>query len=331
MSATEHLFNPEVDLGGIYETLALMEQEDNPADLPKPKQLNEKAMTVRLTTSRPTTVRRDEQAEAAAQAALGDKGITAQTRLFRDKANPIRQLLAEVSAVYHYHKLNTIPYIDRGPRLLPVENFENYRDNMRRLMNDVENKLRAIMPHYYTHVDADIVQRNGTTGSRASRADYPTAEEFESAIKLKFEFAPLPDYAHSLFDIAEEERVNLETVHKQAISDLFDRLREPLDKLVKTLNTPNTKEVDPITGKEVRRGIFRDTTVTNVVDAVQNVKALAMGDEKLIAACDMLATAMGPIKDNTDSLRESPVVREMAAKKLAEVQSRMAAFFGGGA
>lgn len=289
----------------------------------QPKQLNEKAMTVRLTTSRPTTVRRDAQAEQAAQSALGDRGITAQTRLFRNKANGVRQLLSDVSAVYHYHKLNTMPYINRGPRLLPVENYESYRDNMYKLMNDVDNRLRALMPSYMAHVDQDVGERNGTTGTRATRADYPTSAEFEASIKLRYEFAPLPDYAHALFDIKESERVNLDTVHQQAIEDLYERLREPLEKLAKTLGTPS--QIDGATGK--RQGIFRDTTVSNVVDAVANVRGLCMGDERLQGVCDMVAAAMAPIKDNTESLRESPSVREMAARKLADVQSKMASFF----
>jgi hypothetical protein len=327
MTPIEHMY-AEVDLDGIYESLRDQAMQLEMPAVPKPKSLNEKAMTVRLTTSKPRTVRQDEEAANAARAALGDNGITASTRLFKDPANPVRQLLNEVTAIYAWHKKHTIPYVDRGPRLLPVEQYEYYRDEMRKMTNALDARLKAVLPDYDRFVAADIAQRNGATGTRASRDDYPSADEFASSVGLTFKFAPLPDYANSLFDITDEERENLNEVYKNAVSDLFTRIQEPLGKLVSALNTPSEKVIDPVTGKEKRTGIFRDTKITNVVEAVQNVRSLSMGDPTLAKVCDAVAEVMKPIKDNPDMLREVPEIRKTAAEKLAEVQSRMAAFMG---
>lgn len=301
----------------------------------KTKALNEKAMTVRLITKKPTTSHKDEEAEKVAQDTLGDYGISASTKLFKDPTNPIRQLLNEASAVYQYHKQHTLPYIDRGPRLLPVAKYEDYRDSMRVLVGDVETALARTMPYYDTYVQQDIDFRNrpnlaGVSSNRAKATDYPTAMQFNAAFDLQFTFAPLPDNSHWLFDVSEEDKAALTEqtmeIYTSAVADMYARIKKPLDELVSSLNV--TPGIDPITGKRI--GIFRDTKVTNVVDALANVRELCMGDEGVVAACDLLGAALPPaLTGNIDVLRESPVVREAAAKKLAEVASKMGAFFGG--
>lgn len=316
----------------------IMEELRSEADIAahaEPKHLNEKAMSVQLKTSKPTTRFNDDAAAKAAQDALGDQGITASTVLFKDNTSAIRHLFNEVTAVYTYHKNNTLPYIDRGPRLLPVNQYETYRDEMRRLIADVNNKLAAILPNYDTYVQADVDFRNRSAEAagkqgRASTNDYPTAEQFAASIGLDFHFAPLPDNSHWLFDIDEEDKARLteqaSATYNTALADMRKRIEDPLTKLIEALRVPAGAK-DETTGK--RLGIFRDTKITNVADAVANVKALSMGDADVLAACELVEKVVSPLVNNPDVLRESPVVREQAHEKLAAVASKMSAFFGG--
>lgn len=240
--------------------------------------------------------------------------------------------------MYQFHKKATLPYIDRGPRLLPVTQYESYRDNMRVLIGDVQAKVNRYRnnPELYDQAVAnDIAYRNAVAAStgktgRASVADYPSSQAFTDAIDLDFRFAPLPDNAHWLFDIDDEDKAKLTAqaaeTYNAAVADLRNRISTPLKKLVETLNT--TPGIDAETGKRV--GIFRDTTVTNLTDAINEARQLCMGDEEVLAVCDAVDAALPKaITENIDVLRESPVVREAQAKKLADVQSKMAAFFGG--
>jgi hypothetical protein len=304
-------------------------------DAPKPKALNEKAMSVQLVTRKPTTRHNDEEAAKVARSALGDDGIGASTTLFKDKHNPLRHLLNEVSAAYAYHKANTLPYIDRGPRLLPVSRYEPYRDAMRQLIGDIETRKASVMQHYDKHVLDDCAYRNATAtvlgkAGRASPADYPTAYDFGAGISLDFRFAPLPDNSHWLFDVSDEDKEALRAqtteVYNAALADMKARIVKPLEELAAALAV--SPGVDATTGQRI--GIFRDTKVTNVTEAVARVRDLSMGDEDVLAACDAVSAVLPKaIVENIDILRESPVVREAAAKRLAEVASRMGAFFGG--
>lgn len=285
------------------------------------KQLNTKAMLVRFSISKPTTSKRDTSAEQFTQTSLHDTGLKVSATLFKEKTSPVRILLNSANAAYHFHKENTLPYIDRGPRLLPVGNYERYRDTMRQLIREVNQELRQVMPDYHQHVNNDITMR----GVRASMTDYPYAADFEQSFKLEFTFSPLPDESHFLFDIAEDDRqaltTQLQDVEAAARADLYARLRDPIMKLITKLNIPVGEP----------GAIFRDTAVTNIHDAIDIARQLAMGDETILQMCDEVERTIAPVKDNPDMLRESPVVREAAAAKLKAVSDRMAFMFGGAA
>lgn len=286
--------------------------------LTQPKQLNSKAMLVRLNISKPTTSRRDEQAEAFTQSQLADSGLRVSATLFKEKTSPVRCLLNSANAVYHFHKENTLPYIDRGPRLLPVGNYESYRDSMRKLVAEVEQEVQQVLPNYDTYVQDDVRLR----GSRASAAEYPSAYDFEQSFKMVFTFQPLPDESHFLFDVDPQDKAALTAqlgeIEKAARADLYARLRDPVVKLIAKLAIP----------AGTPGAIFRDTAVTNITEAVSLARQLAMGDETILKMCDDVALTIAPVKDNPDVLRESPVVREAAVVKLQAVSDRMAFMFG---
>lgn len=277
-------------------------------------QLNQKAMLVRLTISKPSTSKHDSAAETFAQAQLSDQGLRVTSTLFRSKTNPVRDLLNAANAVYTYHRQNTLPYVDRGPRLLPVANYETYRDTMRQLVGYVDNQRRTVMPDYNKYVQQDIADR----GARASVNDYPTAQDFDSGLSMQFTFAPLPDKGHFLFDISEEDKAALDAqmqdVIKAARADLYARIEDPLRHLVDKLKIPAGQP----------GSVFRDSAVENVIDAVKLARTLAMDDEHIIKICDEVAEVIttGHAK-NPQVLRDSPIVREDTAAKLKAVADKM--------
>ena len=278
-----------------------------------PKPLNERAMLVRLTISKPTTTRRDTAAESFAQASLNDNGLKVSSTLFREHTSPVRRLLNAVGAVYQYHKTHTLPYEDRGPRLLPVDRYEKYRDDMRKLIDEVDTMRRAVMPEYDKHVLTDMTLR----GPRATADDYPTRDDFDAALNIDFRFRPLPDSSHFLFDVNPEDiammRAEAEDMAAAVKDDLIARLRKPLLALIDKLGVP----------AGTPGAIFRDTKVTNVTEAAALVKELAMGDPDVINAADAILAAATPIANNPHTLRESPEIRESARARLAAVAATM--------
>ena len=64
------------------------------------KALNEKAMLVKLTMRRANLTRRDQVAETMIQMQLDDASLVVNSKLFRDKANPVNTIMSKASEVY---------------------------------------------------------------------------------------------------------------------------------------------------------------------------------------------------------------------------------------
>jgi hypothetical protein len=296
------------------------------------KRLNEKALLVKLTRRRANLVRRDTEAEEIIQQQLGDASLVVNSKLFRDKTNPINQILRAFDEVYTYHKQHTLPYIDVGPRIVPTAQYFEYAAVMREKLGAIEQLMDKYMPEYDKYVDTDMLYRNqGQTAGRARKTDYPTADQFRAAMSAELRFQPLPDTSHFLYDISEDDVAAFEKSLDEAVNlarnDVIWRMLEPLKHLADTLKHP-IGSTDPGTGK--RLGIFRDSTVENVVDGVKMARRLAIDpSDELVEAMDELESTITAYDQVKHQLRESPIVREQAAKKLADVAAKMSAFMGG--
>lgn len=286
-------------------------------------QLNQKAMKVKLTWRRANLTRRDEAAEAYVQTQLDDQSLVVNSRLFRDKTNPINQIMAAAGEVYSFHKAHTIPFVDKGPRLLPNDAYFDYTTEMRNRIQHVDSLLRQHMPNYDQYVQLDIKWRSGQAAlagkpSRAAADDYPTAEEFQARMGFDLRFEPLPDKAHFMFDLSEEdmkafeasvlEQANL--AHNHRIVQMLEPLRHLADKLAKPIGAEGS--------------VFRDSALENIKEGVAKAKKLMLTPtpelEELIEELETIAERYSV---HVNWLRESPINREAAAKQLDEIANKM--------
>ena len=284
------------------------------------KQLNEKAMLVKLTMRRANLTKRDQYAEAVIQSQLDDTSLVVKSKLFRDPANPINRIMSERSAIYLFHKKNTLAYIDKGPRLLPNANYMDYSQAMRERINRVDALLNNYMPNYDNYVQLDIAYRSkNQTASRAKAEDYPTADDFRSRMGFELRFMPLPDTKHFLYDIDQTDleifESSIKEAEKVARVSTVKLMLEPLTHLVDKLSVP----IDQ------KGAIFRDSAIENVIEGLQQARKLNIDDDpEITESIKHLSSAMSVFAEHKDSLRESPIVREQAHKKLDAIASKMA-------
>lgn len=282
------------------------------------KSLHNKAMLVKLTCSKPTMSRRDASAEAFVQTKLSDTSLTVSSQLFKGKDNAVRKLINDASEIYTTHIASTIPWNDRGPRLLPVSAYHAYGEKMRALIRAVETKAAKLLPFYPDYVQADIAAR----GDRAKLEDYPSPEVFKNGFAFTLFFQPLPDTKHFLFDMDKDDLQALdnyvEAAGVEARTHVAAQMRDPLVHLIEKLKVRIGKA----------GSIFMQATLTNIVEACDQVDSLAMGDEELLASAAELRKAIRPYVLNPDQLRESPKARKSAVDKLEEVASKMAFMAG---
>ena len=286
--------------------------------------LARKALLVKLTSTRPTTSRREKAAEAIIQQQTGDASLTVSSHIFRARTNPVRKVLNESGEVYAWHCEHTLPWQDRGPRLLPLETYETYSTKMRGMISGLESSVVSLESIYDGLVQADITERQtgGATTARDYSTDYPSFEEFKDKMKFAFTFSPVPDASHFLFDINEDDKAALAAqvveAEKSAKAQLTEQMHAPLLHLIAKLKRAIGSE----------GAIFRDSALENIVEQCEVAESLAMGDEALLAMIQEVRVAIRPHALAPNQLRESPVVRADTAHKLAAVASRMSFMMG---
>jgi len=285
--------------------------------------LADKAMLVKLTMRRANLTRRDTVAEAFVQTQMEDQSLVVNSKLFRDKLNPINQIMSKASEVYTYHKTHTLPYIDKGPRILPNTQYFDYSAEMRKRIAEVDALMSQHMPKYDDYVQLDIQYRSLGKAGRANVDDYPTADEFQQRMGFDLRFTPMPEAKHFLFDISDDDlaefNATMEQVAVQSRTEVVKKMLEPLQHLVEKLNKPIGTE----------GAIFRDSAVENIIEGVQMAKKLNVtGDASIAAMADLISQAVSAFADNKAVLRESPIVREQAAKKLDYIAEQMKGMYG---
>lgn len=283
--------------------------------------LNAKAMLVKLTVRRANLTRRDTAAESFVQNQLDDTSLVVSSKLFRDTHNPVNQLVSKVGEVYTYHKTHTLAYADKGPRLLPNTQYMDYSAGMRNLIASVDALKAKLMPNYDTYVQLDIQHRSLSPNSRAKLEDYPTAEQFEASMGFELKFMPLPDASHFLFDISEDDKMAfvdmMAQVEQGARNETIKIMLEPLSHLVDKLNKPIGTE----------GAIFRESAINNIVENIERARKLNVSDDpEVTSMIDTLSAAVN-VFTGTNVLRESPIVREQAAKKLDYIAKQMGAMY----
>ena len=287
--------------------------------------LHEKAILVKLTIKRPRLLKRDEEAEAIIQNNLNDASLMVNSKLFRDKDNPIAIINANIGAVYTNHKKLTTAYADAGPRILAFATKDRYTEEHNQRIYAIDRDMQRWMPEYDNLVQQDIRARSQGENKRATVADYPTADEFQAATKISIQFLPIPQRSHFLFDMSEEETQAFADREREVEDivrrDVVGRMLAPLKHLSSIL-------AQPIGAKG---SIFRDSSVDNILDGIEQVRELNMfnDDPGFTEVIRDLTEAVARRSDNVDWLRQSPIVRKEAQQEFTNIAAKMAAFMGG--
>ena len=271
----------------------------------KTPNLCEKALLVKLTSHKPTLFKRQDAQTEQLQQLANDKAAQAYVKLFTFKT-PVDEVLSLHRDVDRLHHRLTLPYEDRGPRLLPNAQYLAYTQAMRTAMDRVAEWFDQHRDHYLTYVGADCAGR----GWQEVKPDqYPTIEQFEAALSHDLEFLPMPQLTHFLFDLSPEDRAAFtarqESVVAAAAADAFDRVRKPLDTLLTKLQTYG--------GQPGQR--FKGTLLTNVTDGLDDCERLLLQDlpPEVAEQFSTLRVAISTLTTNLDLVRENATAREAVA------------------
>ena len=233
-------------------------------------------------------------------------------------------LTSTLSEARTTHYEQTLPWDDKGARLLTVANYAHYTERMNALRERVVRQRARFIEDY----DDYVGQARLDLGKLFRIEDYPSKEALQGRFAIRYRIAPVPDADHFIARLAcddtdrakrDIERHIEEQLH-DAVADLYRRLGEAVERVSDRLQEDDN-------GKPL---VFRDSMISNIRDLVDVVPRLNIfGDDDLARLCEQVKEKIAGVEP--DALRPSktfdPAKRAQVKRDADALAEKFAGYF----
>lgn len=212
----------------------------------------------------------------------------------------------------------TLPWSDKGQRLLPASRFFDYKT----ALSTYENMRKDMVDSFLDKYDSLIAQAELALGDLFVRSDYPSIHVVANQFQFKYSFLPVPVEGDFRVDVGNEAIAELKAQFQssvdsrisEAMADVYDRLRDCLSRMSERLTDVASDDGNV-------RKIFRDTLVTNAQELAADLKHLnIVGDPKVDEARKRLASLVTGL--DAETLRDSPSTRMEVKQEVDDILSK---------
>jgi hypothetical protein len=151
------------------------------------------------------------------------------------------------------HGNSTLPWSDRGPRLLPTARYFAYHKNMSAMQAEFYRMVDRLIDVY----DLEVSQVQAKLGDLFDVRDYPTADDIRKKFSFKFNYIPLPEAGDWRLDIANEALASLKEQYQEHYADQRTAAHNDIWKrLYKTLSALSAQLADKAEDAKRAPGIY---------------------------------------------------------------------------
>lgn len=247
-------------------------------------------------------------ASAVRDASQTKKNLFAGTSLRKD----IEKFAARVRL---YHNTHTLPWADKGQRLLPTKLFMEYKQTM----NSYEQTFEFMCDNFFVEYPRLVAEAPANLGTMHNAADYPELDEVRQKFGFRRAVDPIPESGDFRLDVSAEDLDEVRSQYESKFEErIADAMKAPWDRLHTMLTGISQKLTDKEGDDEKKR--YFDSLITNPLELCELLgKMNVTNDPKLEDARRQLEVAM--IGADIESIKESAVVRE-------EIKSKVDAILG---
>lgn len=222
-----------------------------------------------------------------------------------------RKEIADYAAACRmWHNQWTLPWADRGGRLLPTSSFFAYKTEANARRDTFTRMVQEFLGSYPNYVrDAPLAM-----GALFDASDYPDTQTVASKFDFRLVFSPVPEAGDFRVDVGTAE---LEELKKEYAANFDTRIaeamREPWDRLHKLLTTMSAKLTDT-EGDDTKKR-YHDSLITNASTLCEMLTHLNITkDPQLEAARRQLEAVM--VGADIDTIKEDASVRANLKERL---------------
>jgi hypothetical protein len=214
-----------------------------------------------------------------------------------------------------YHNQHTLPWADKGSRLLPSKLFMDYKKTMNNMRDGFDNLCDTFYAAYPQLVeDAKL-----NLGTLYDADDYPPVEDVRAKFGFRLAIDPIPSAGDFRLDVGNEELEELKQSYEakfeervnEAMSTAWDRLHELLSRTSEKLADSGGDDASA-------KKRYHDTLITNAQDLCGLLTKLNVtNDPKLEEARRSLELTM--LGQDIESIKESPQARSELKTKVDDI------------
>jgi hypothetical protein len=154
-----------------------------------------------------------------------------------------------------HYKL-TLPWADKGSRLLPIRGLQSYQDRMNMYRAEFDTLVARFLDRYDLLVAAAAFQ----LGTLFDRSEYPTREKVASKFSIDVSLSPLPTAGDFRIDAeADLQRDLMQQYEEQATQRVVAAQRDAWNRLHTTLK----HMADRLTDEDGKKNRIFDTLIDN--------------------------------------------------------------------
>lgn len=271
------------------------------------KKLTEKALLVDLTISQWSARKYDRKAtkEVDETHNTKDAGRFNKILIATDHLKAIQSIVTEARQ-YHYD--NTLPWDDKGRRLMPSTNYFDFTKKMSEIKSKFEKEVANFAASYPTMIEEARVRLNGLFNDD----DYPN--DIEEKFDIRVSFSPIPEKEDIRVDIDEAEVLKLQDAIGKEINNRFaEAHRNIFQRVVDHLKHMKER-------LDVKDSVFKNTLFENILPLIDLLPRLNVaGDPNVDTMCNDLRS----LYVDPDNVRNS---KRLRAQKAGEVDALLNKF-----
>lgn len=230
----------------------------------------------------------------------------------KEAVNAIQTIISSARA---FHNEQTLPWGERGERLLPSKNYGPYSKQIRQYKQGFDDAVQAFVNNY----PIVILEARQSLGSLFQIEDYPEASRIREKFSFESSISPVPVSDDFRVSLGQEEvaairadlQKRLDASQAIASQDLWKRLYDVVAHMMERLSDPEA--------------IFRDSLLGNIVRLTELLPRLNLTDDpELEMMRRRIETTL--CEYSPEQLRQDKALRQQAAGDARSVLDLMTGY-----
>ena len=212
-----------------------------------------------------------------------------------------------------YHNRHTLPWADKGERMLPTALFMEYKQTM----NGFEQTFDMMCNNFYVEYPRLVIEAPIALKGLYKADDYPDIDTVKTKFGFRRTVKPVPEAGDFRLDIPayDLEEMKAEFITQQQ-TKLAEAMREPWDRLHKMLVGMSEKLTD-LEGDDAKKR-YHDTLITNPIELCSLLTKLNVTNDPALEAArrQVELTMMGA---DIESIKEDAGSRSELKSKVDDI------------